>query len=297
MNKENQQSSEDISLKDLRLFLYNILVVIESTTKFFWNVLKKRWLTLIVLALIGSGIGYGVHSLSKNTFYAQMTISYYELHNKIYGDMIAKLNSLVKNKNYDKVASLLDLTLEQCEKLKKIEAFNVRNEPLFEDLSYKKSPILISIKLKDEAIANDIQKAIITYLESNRFISSRKEMQTRNLKQELGYVKEKIRVIDDLLSKPDLLNVKSQGDDDVSTVADLLEKSKEMFQRKLDIESTLEIDKKIEVIDNAVVIQHPIYGNVLKMILIGAITLIAIGGLIICASEYKKIAEEEFKTH
>ncbi|MCI5058328.1 MAG: hypothetical protein MRY83_19610 [Flavobacteriales bacterium] len=291
--KENKVDDE-ISLQDLRLFLYKTLLTIEGVFTFFWSIFKKKLLLLILFLAIGAGIGFGIHKLSKNAYYAQMTISYYELHNKIYGDMISKLNSLVKNKNYTSVSQLLELPIETCLALKKIEAFNVRNEPLFEDLSFNKSPISISIKITDPTLAKDFQNAIIKYLETNRFIASRKALQTKNLKQELAYVVDKIQVIENLLNNPELLSSSSKKDEEVSTISDLLQKSREYFSRKLDIESTLEIDKKIEVIDDAVVIQHPTYGSPLKMTILGAAVFFALGFLLLSAKTYKKQAQEEF---
>ncbi len=250
---------------------------------FFWQVLWKYWKLsfglMLLFALLQIGRLYG----EAQEFEMTSTFVYGDLHPKVFGDMIAKINTLIVNQETEQVSQLLALKSSQVDKIKSIRVADSRGKSLVDNYTMNKEPMIITVKMGAPIPGDSLQTAINTYLNSNPFSAKRLDMKKRLLSEELSFINNKQATIDSVLkrlyevpqtqaTKPDLgaINIEnSEG----KNAYDLLRFSRELVQRKSDIENSLVQVENVFAIDNFIVLPSAQFslGAIIKKGIIGGI--------------------------
>ena len=90
----------------------------------FIRVLRNQFFGFLLFAIVFGLLG-GVYGwIKKDVYHSQMTVSYAQLEKKIYGDMLFKLDQLIKSKQYNSLAFLLGMSEKQVTEIKKIDGLN-----------------------------------------------------------------------------------------------------------------------------------------------------------------------------
>lgn len=250
---------------------------------FFWQVLWKYWKLsfglMLLFALLQIGRLYG----EAQEYEMTSTFVYGDLHPKVFGDMIAKVNTLIANQETEQVSQLLALKSSQVDKIKSIRVADNRGKSLVDNYTMNKEPMIITVKMRAPIPGDSLQTAINTYLNSNPFSAKRLDMKKRLLSEELTFINNKQATIDSVLkrlyevpqaqvAKPDLgaINIEnSEG----KNAYDLLRFSRELVQRKSDIENSLVQVENVFAIDNFIVLPSARFslGAIIKKGIIGGI--------------------------
>jgi len=276
-------TDDQLSWKDLQAHALWWARLGYAIFSFFWQVLWKYWKLsfglMLLFALLQIGRLYG----EAQEYEMTSTFVYGDLHPKIFGDMIAKINSLMANQETEQVSQLLALKSSQVDKIKSIRVADSRGKSLVDNYTMTKEPMIITVKMGAPIPGDSLQTAINTYLNSNPFSAKRLDMKKRLLSEELSFINNKQATIDSVLKRlyevpqtqatnPDLgaINIEnSEG----KNAYDLLRFSRELVQRKSDIENSLVQVENVFAIDNFIVLPSAQFslGAIIKKGIIGGI--------------------------
>lgn len=250
---------------------------------FFWQALWKYWKLsfglMVLFGLLQIARLYG----ESQEFEMTSTFVYGDLHPKVFGDMIAKANTLIANRETEQVSQLLALKPSQVGRISSIKVADSRGKSLVDNYTMNKEPMIITVKMSAPIPGDSLQTAINTYLNSNPFSAKRLDMKKRLLTEELSFINNKQATIDSVLKRlyevpptqaanPDLgaINIEnSEG----KNAYDLLRFSRELVQRKADIENSLVQVENVFAIDNFIVLPSARFslGSIIKKGIIGGI--------------------------
>jgi hypothetical protein len=239
-----------------------------------WTI-KKHLVGLILFAIIFGAIGGALSFVKKQVYYSEMTVSYAQLEKKIYGDMLFKLNQLVSSKQYESLAKLLKLDVNQVSKIHSIDSKNIHNQPLVNDISVEKVPFYITVEVYNQEVLKELQKALVNYLSVSGFVHERLLLNERNYTNEIIHMKNQMIYMDSLK----VLLLRDCSNLDADAVINLEKLNKEqngIFGRIRDLEAALQFNKNIEVMDGFIAQKIPFSKIVMKYILLGMITGICI---------------------
>lgn len=276
-------TDDQLSWKDLQAHALWWARLGYAIFSFFWQVLWKYWKLsfglMLLFALLQIGRLYG----EAQEYEMTSTFVYGDLHPKVFGDMIAKINSLMANQETEQVSQLLALKSSQVDKIKSIRVADSRGKSLVDNYTMTKEPMIITVKMGAPIPGDSLQTAINTYLNSNPFSAKRLDMKKRLLSEELSFINNKQATIDSVLKRlyevpqtqatnPDLgaINIEnSEG----KNAYDLLRFSRELVQRKSDIENSLVQVENVFAIDNFIVLPSAQFslGAIIKKGIIGGI--------------------------
>jgi hypothetical protein len=204
-----------------------------------------------------------------------MTVSYAQLEKKIYGDMLLKLNQLIESEQYESLAYLLGITIQQAKEIHKIEGINIHNLPLVNDISVEKVPFYIVVDVYNPDILPDLQDALVEYISQSEFVKGRLKLNERNYEKEIVYLGKQLAYMDSL--KVLLMSDCADLDGDAVKNLDQLNKNQnEIFGRIRDLEAALQFNMNIEVMDGFIAQHDPDSKIYIKFILLGMVVGIGI---------------------
>ncbi len=197
--------------------------------------------------------------LQSRQYEAVTTFVYVDLHPKIFGDMTTKLNTLIVNDNTVKVAELMNLSEADAEKITRIKVTDSRGKPFHKNYSMRKEPMLIRIDLQEPMPEATLEEAVSYYYNSNPFTADRLELKKKLLQEELKYIERKLSTIDSILIKvylqPEGLRSSITIEDSrMNDAYELLQFSRELIQRKSDIENGLINPENVFAIDKMILL-------------------------------------------
>jgi hypothetical protein len=240
----------------------------------FRSFVKKYFWSLLILAVIGAVAGGSVWWFKPTYFKADMTVSYVHYEKKIYADMLAKLNSLLQQGELDELSGILAIEKEDLANLLYINSFNIRKEPLAEDLSTEKIPFYIEVGVKEPGMLPRLQQALVEYLDHSEFIQSRLDFMKEKTNEELKFLERRLAVSDSL-SRMNIIRNERMNDEKTITRMELLEESLAIYARMQEVRGLQAFNLNIEVLDGFIAIENKAGKGLLAYLLYGF--LIGIG--------------------
>lgn len=272
-------TNDQLSWQDLQKHALWWVKLAASTISFFWRVLWKHWLLSFSLIAIISGLQIFSLYQKAQSFEMTSTFVYGDLHPKIFGDMIAKVNALIDNQEKEQVANLLDLKPSQVGKISSIKVADSRGKSLESNFTMHKEPMIITVKMKQPIPGDSLQAAINHYLNSNPFSAKRLQMKKRLLEEELVFINTKQATIDSVLKRlyedPGTPTTEAGAvtieNSEGKNAYELLRFSRELVQRKTDIENSLVQAENVFAIDNFIVLPSARFGlgGIIKGLIVG----------------------------
>jgi|GEM_PF-1625731 len=289
-------TNDQLSWQDLQKHALWWVKLAADTISFFWRVLWKHWLLSFSLIAIISGLQIFSLYQKAQSYEMTSTFVYGDLHPKIFGDMIAKVNALINNKEKDQVANLLNLKPSQIDKISSIKVADSRGKSLESNFTMHKEPMIITVKMKKPIPGDSLQAAINHYLNSNPFSAKRLQMKKRLLEEELVFINTKQATIDSVLKRlyenPGAATTEAGAvtieNSEGKNAYELLRFSRELVQRKTDIENSLVQAENVFAIDNFIVLPSARFGlgGVIKGLIIGGILGLFLSAAIIFWREH-----------
>ena len=267
-----------------------------NAVSFFWRVLWKHWLLSFSLIAIFTALQvFSLYQASKS-YEMTSTFVYGDLHPKIFGDMVAKVNILINNQENEQVASLLNLKPSQVQSINSIKVSDSRGKSLESNFTMHKEPMIITVKMQKPIPGDSLQLAINHYLNSNPFSARRLEMKKRLLQEELDFINTKQITIDSVLKRLYEAPASTTRESGAVTIEnsegknayELLRFSRELVQRKADIENSLVQVENVFAIDNFIVLPSARFGlgGLVKSLVIGGILGLFLSAAIVFWREY-----------
>lgn len=262
---QHNNKSDEISWLDLQNHLLWWVAIFNRIRRLMFSSWKQN--RMLYYLSMGLSLAFFILYLygKAQTYQVKTTFVYGDLHPKIFGDMVGKLNALINNKNWGKVASLMQLSPADARKISSVKAYNSRGKSFKKDYSFRKEPMIIEMDLKDSIEESRLKRAIVNYLNSNPFTADRLELKKKLYYEELAYIDKKMNTIDSVLNtfysrqnidKRTITIENSQVDD----TYELLKFSRELMQRKSEIENSLVNPENIFAIDNFIILPKAKFG-------------------------------------
>lgn len=260
-----------IGKSDISGFLDSFIKFIRNSIRFtILSVRRFALSSIVVFTLIAvAGIYYTV---SKPAYYeSDMVCVYNHLHKKTYGEMIRKLNTLAQTGSYTTLAKMLDMPVEKVKAVVSMEAQNIAGSPLSEDISQGKFPFYIVVKATNATVYNDLQPALLKYMNSTPYQALRNKLEAKRLTQKIQYAGHSIQQIDSIVSAYPLLLKESANELDtannVSNMIGLISYRDKLVNTMLTDESTVQSMISVELLHGFTPSEHPIQPEKTKTIL------------------------------
>lgn len=234
----------------------------------FKTFVKNYFWSLLILGLLGAVIALGSWWLKPRYYQAEMTVSYVHYEKKIYADMLEKLNMLIQAGDAASSSDLLGLQEEEARGIYYIRSFNIRKEPLVEDLGTEKIPFYIGVGVKDPDILPALQQAIVDYLDNTDFIQSRLDFMYEKTVEELEFLEQRLAVADSL-SKMYIIRKEGMNDEKAITRKGLLDETMAIYARIQEVRGLQAFNLNIEVLDGFIALENKPGKSLLTFILLG----------------------------
>lgn len=218
------------------------------------NIIKSKILLYIICILAGI-VPLVMYNYSVSDMYkASFTVAYDELFRKIYGDRLAKLNTLIQRKQYAEAAVVMKIPVNTVKSLNSIEGKNILGEDLSKDLNTDHLPFVVNIIVDDSSKTKAIQDGIVNFLATgNEFMSERKKIKELENEEELEFVEQQLRISDSLLKKGYRSGEGSSAGNTNKKEGSGFEYNYELYKRKQELLRKKRMPVYITVIDDAIV--------------------------------------------
>jgi len=214
-----------------------------------WLTLKKRVKTIVIvtIAFVATSAIYCItapdvyrietvvslpQSQEQEQEQEQVIVSY-----PITKDIIEKLEKLIQNKEYRKLANLLQISQENLKGLKKIEAESYRKDSRF---------FKLIIESTNKGNLNEIKNGTLKYLNNNEFVLRKIKENREIIKNKINYLKSQLLKLKKTATKLKALIIKTK-------------KAKIVGFNPLDIDKSI-IDLKMRINDLELILSSKVHG-------------------------------------
>lgn len=257
-----QENPDLLTWRDVQNHALWWVRLLYRTARFFSGVLLKHWRTSAPFMAAGLLLTLGLLRQRAAEYQMAATFVYADLHPKAFGDMVAKLDALLSNGRTDKVSQLMQLTELQARKIKKVEISDIKGKELSTNYTFRKEPMTFTITLSGWMAEDSLRRAITGYFNSNPFTADRLELKKLQLREEMAYIGKKLQDIDSILENLYTGNRLPASAQSTVTIEssegknayELLSFSRELQQRKAEIERSLAIPENVVPIDNFILL-------------------------------------------
>lgn len=229
---------------------------------------RRYFLSFLLIGVAAAALSAGYWLLQPRIYEGEMTVSYVHYEKKIYADMLAKLDHLIKAGSFTSLSFLLNVPEETARSLRSIAGYNIRNEALTEDLSTEKIPFYIRVKVSDVDALVSLQPALVDYLNGTKFIQDRLAYMHKKSNEDLIFLKRRLAVVDSLSG---MLIIRKEGisDEKAITRMELLQEALILHDRIQQVKGSLEFNLNIEVLDGFVPSDKPTGPTLIHFIIYG----------------------------
>lgn len=274
---ENPRSSDTIDLP--RAFAQLIQLLTEN----FYTML------IVVLLCLGGGSLY--YWLTPRTFESKMIIQSDILSESYALKMAENLNTHIRDRDADFLASKLYLTKEEAIQLKEFKVISALTPMSQQMAEQQKIIVVISVRVENNAILSKLQNGIIQYFSNNDFIKKRVEEKKKKHLSLAAALDREIKILDTLkskISKGTFMGAKV-GDIAIMDVSGLFGVSASLHERKYNIIYDLAVIDSIQIIEELTPYGKPVWPKLSVVLL----TSLMLAGLIIFGSiSYRSIRNQ-----
>ena len=184
--------SDDIGLTDFIVLIY----------KFF----KRNILLISIFTIIGLILGFTYNHFSRK-YYASEMVGYSDLVEKsIVLEILAPLNKLAEEKNYDELSKKLNIPVNVTTSIRSIDFATSKhnktsNNPNLTDKKLGEL-ILTSITTYDKEYLPEIESGIINFINQNRYLQNTQKIEAKKTKQLIIQISDKIESFDTAKTHP-----------------------------------------------------------------------------------------------
>jgi hypothetical protein len=255
-----------ISKTDISTFWTGFLLFIKNGLRFIVVSVRKRIAIalLVFLAVIAGGFYY--QHIREPYYETDMACAYNNMHQKIYGEMVQKLENLAKSKSYNELSSVLGLTVAEAGTIKRFTPKNAVGSALYEDFTDNASlinrfPFYIEVRATDRNIYPKLQTGLLNYLNGTPYRATRTKLESQIRNEKIWYLDRNITQIDSVISSYASYLKHMRGSADTisgfSNITTLLALKSDLEDKKLDKEYNNTLVQSVELIHGFTPADHP----------------------------------------
>jgi hypothetical protein len=163
----------------------DLIHVLERISRFISSYKKQ----FVISALTGMLCGLAIYLIQPKSFGSVLILHSQILTNSEEIEIIENWNNLLKNGEYNILGKNLNCNALILKKVKRISAANILN-------SQPSNAFTVEVSVKDAAILDDLQKAIIFGLENNDYVKERVNVKRYNTVKLIENINEEIAKLD-----------------------------------------------------------------------------------------------------
>ncbi len=243
-NEVKQSPADEIDLGELLLKLSKI-------------VNRNKW-TMILLTIAGMILGILHFSLKSPVFESSMMLRSNIL-TQAYSETLANnLKRLIEERNDTLLSRRLKVSIEEASHLKDIKVESVVETEAAEG-SAGNVIFIISVEVTDNAILNNLQTGIMSFLENNEFVKKRIDLKRDRLETLISKVKLEIQEIDSLKKRVNqAITYNEQGGVVVLDPTNVYSKALALYKEELSYQQGLELIDSTQLIEGFTAFNRPI---------------------------------------
>lgn len=235
---ETSRSSDTIDLS--KTFTYLIQLVTENLY------------TILVVGFLCTGSGLVYYWLAPKIFESKM-ILHSDILSESYALKLAEnINTHVMDGDTEFIASILNLTNEEVRLLRQFKVTSALTPMSQQAKESDKFIVVISVRVKDNAILPKLQKGIVAYLSNNPYIKKRVDEIKKKSIGLIAVLDLEIALMDtlkDKIAKGTFATSKANGVSFLD-VSKLYEVSANMHEKKLDLASKIALADSIQIVED-----------------------------------------------
>jgi len=137
----------------------------------------------------------------KVPFYqAEMSVSYVYVPKKIYGDMVDKLNALLRSKDFKTLSASLDVSEDDLKEINSFNAQSIYRSNLSNDYTPKDDPFYLSVQMRTPIDLKKLEEGLINYFNSPDYIRERLSNSRNAALSEISFLESRLKLIDSALT-------------------------------------------------------------------------------------------------
>ena len=195
INLDNDE--DEVSLKEFKSQLNSFRSFLRQIV---WGVITliRRYIILILLLAVGFGSLAFYQYKYLRSYTARASFVYIESQKRIYGEMIDKLQLMIKTGSYNQVAKSLNLPLSQAQTIVGLNAVNGQGPKLSEDVTENTKLFYIDVTATNNQVFDTLQSALEYYLNNNVFIKRKMIYNKERIGNDIAYMKQELIRLDSL---------------------------------------------------------------------------------------------------
>ena len=254
------------------------------------DVVRKYYLRVLLVTLIGAAAGYGLFSITKPYYTSSMTLILAEIRNEFIEDQLNKLSVMINEENLEAISERLDINVGAAGQIKGMNFYNLDQDRIAEDSVLTGSPFRIELMLYDNKLFDTMEPALTNYLENNRYFSKQKRIRQQQMISMISKYKNDIESLDSV--KTTVANPEGPVNGFVYgqpiDPSNLYRESINMYQEQIELEAELEQLDNVEVVTGFVSRLIPTGPSLIKYLLIGAFLGFLVGLMVALKLEARK---------
>ncbi len=271
MNKTSQTPPPPVAQGEV----VDLIQVFRKVMEVVQRNLKILWLFIVVGAILGS-IGYFTF---KPVYTTQLILEVDQVDYAEVAALVETLNELAKEGNTPAVAQKLRVSENLAQEIRSLKAINITEKEtgVVERQDMEEKTLIIEAKVHSNQNLDSLEIGLLHYFESNEYIQRRLEDFKQQKQALIDHIDQEIKQMDSLKRAMILLPSQSQSDNIyLADIGDMYAESVDLYQKKLDLETTLKFSQEFQVVEHFTVFNKPTSFNLSKSIALGAI----LGGLL-----------------
>ncbi|MBF8964578.1 chain length determinant protein [Pontibacter sp. FD36] len=250
----------------------------------------RRAAFLFIFTSLSIGIGYGLYSLIKPFYTSSMTLVLANIRNEFIEDQLNKLSEMIEDDNFEAVAERLDITAATAKEIKEMNFYNLDQNRIDEDSVLTGSPFRIELTIYDPQLFDNLEPAIMNYLENNRYFARQKRIKQKQVENMIAKLRGEISSIDSMktnVSEPrGPVNGFVYGQPIDPT--NLYRESISMYKEQVNLEADLEKLANVEIVTGFTPRLRPTGPSLKKYLAISGLVGLLFGIMVAVILENKK---------
>lgn len=254
-------NSDRLNQEQVKQYLKGIKAFYLAILRFKLNAVKHYWWLMLLGILAGGGYAWSRHQNTKPVYDGTASFTYSELHKKIYGEMVDKLRKLALTESYSALAEQLKITPKQAKTIRDIEAVNVENSPLSEDMTQGRLPFYVKIKLTDRSLADTLLVKLEAWMNAGPQAQKLVETNTQKMREKIQYLDIQLKKLDSMKMAYSIYmqHQHASVNPTVNTFnpMDMYTASEKYFNTRADLVSAVAGYKVVKILDGFVMTDRP----------------------------------------
>jgi hypothetical protein len=257
-----QEHPDELYFKELRQGWHAFRNLARAGLSVLGRKIKQYWVLLLLLALVLSARAAYRFSMQQPVLRASASYVYTDLHPKVYGEMIDKLQEALQQNSYATISRELKMPVGQLKTVKDVYAQNIFGSKLSEDIKGDDHvPFYVIVVAGRNTIFDTLQQKIEDYFNDNMLAKQRMEKKKDLMAEKIEYAKRQLVLLDSLKIAYNhnlrSSNTRAYPVDQVFNPVDIYNKSIEINNSLAEMETELPEIKAVRLLNGFTVPDHP----------------------------------------